>query len=267
MSEQPVVLGQDLGSWVPDPANPAFVANSQHSADLANENCDRAVTLAHKLSAELREAQDRINQLEREADGLCDQFLAEAKAVIHEVQSNADARVNRTIREADERIGRLRAEAQHQIGRLQNELAQATSGINQVKAEADSRIERIEIEANARVAGVEAEAKNRIDLVRRENEEKVIRLEADLTEAKNRADRAEEWLMRIRREIEDHLMPSVRAMRDGANPTNLSTRLTPSTRRALSRSSASAWFRCLWLRVAARGHSAVDEALTTPSNQ
>ena len=154
MSEQPVVLGQELGSWVPDPANPAFVANSQHSADLANENCDRAVTLAHKLSAELREAQDRINQLEREADGLCDQFLAEAKAVIHEVQSNADARVNRTIREADERIGRLRAEAQHQIGRLQNELAQATSGINQVKAEADSRIERIEIEANARVAGV-----------------------------------------------------------------------------------------------------------------
>ena len=101
MSKQSVALGQEFGSRVPDPADPAFVANLQDLADLANENCDRAVALAHKLSAQLREAQDRINQLEREADGLCDQFLAEAKAVIQEVQSNADARVNRTTREAD----------------------------------------------------------------------------------------------------------------------------------------------------------------------
>jgi hypothetical protein len=84
MSKQSVALGQEFGSRVPDPADPAFVANLQDSADLANENCDRAVALAHKLSAQLREAQDRINQLEREADGLCDQFLAEAKAVIQE---------------------------------------------------------------------------------------------------------------------------------------------------------------------------------------
>ena len=107
MSEQSVGLGQEFGSWDSDPADPAFVANLQQSANLANENCDRAVALAHKLSAQLREAQDRINQLEREADGLCDQLLAEAKAVMQEVQSNADARVNRTTRETDERIGRL----------------------------------------------------------------------------------------------------------------------------------------------------------------
>ena len=266
MSEQSVASGQEFGNRVPDPADPAFVANSQHSAELANENCDRAVALAHKLSVQLREAQDRINQLEREADGLCDQFLVEAKAVIREVQSNADVRVNRAIREGDERIARLRAEAQHQIGSLQRELAQATCGIDQVKAEADSRIEGIETEANARVAAMEAEAKKRIDLVQREKEDKVIRLEADLTEAKNRADRAEEWLMRIRRELDDHLMPSIAATRDGANPTNPSAWLTPSILRALSRSSASAWFRRLWLRVAAGGHSAVDKALT-PSNQ
>jgi F0F1-type ATP synthase membrane subunit b/b' len=56
------------------------------------------------LSAQLREAQDRINQLEREADELGEQLLVEARAIIQDVQSNADATVNRTIREADERI-------------------------------------------------------------------------------------------------------------------------------------------------------------------
>jgi len=251
MSKQSVALGQEFGSRVPDPADPAFVANLQDSADLANENCDRAVALAHKLSAQLREAQDRINQLEREADGLCDQFLAEAKAVIQEAQSNADARVNRTTREADGRIARLKAEAQIEIGRLQDEVVQATRGIEQVKAEADKYIERIKIEADARVAGVEAEAKKRIDLMQRENEHKVIRLEADLGEAKNRADRAEQWLVLIRREIEDHLMPSVTAMRDGPKPTNPASRLRSLTVPTPSRFSAITWFRRLWLRVTA----------------
>ena len=251
MSEQSVASGQEFGSRDSDPADPAFVANLQQSANLANENCDRAVALAHNLSAQLREAQDRINQLEREADGLFDQLLAEARAAIQEVQSNTDARVNRTIREADERIARLKAEAENQIGPLQNELAQATRGIDQVKAEADKRIERVKIEADARVAGVETEAKKRIDLMRRENEDKVLRLEADLTEAKNGADRAEQWLMLIRREIEDHLMPSVTVMRDGPKPTNPAARSRPLTAPTPSRSSASTWFRRLWLRVSA----------------
>src|SRR5271157_1593270 len=70
------------------------------SAKLANENCDRAVTLNQTLSAQLREAQDRINQLEREAAELGEQLLMEARAIIQEVQSNADGRVKRTIREA-----------------------------------------------------------------------------------------------------------------------------------------------------------------------
>ena len=104
MSEQSIASGQEFGSRDSDPADPAFVANLQQSANLANENCDRAVALAHKLSAQLQEAEDRINQLERERDGFFDQLLAEAKAAIQDVQSNADTRVNRTIREADERI-------------------------------------------------------------------------------------------------------------------------------------------------------------------
>ena len=87
--------------------------------------------------------------------------------------------------------------------------------------------------------------------MRRENEDKVLRLEADLTEAKNGADFAEQWLMLIRREIEDHLMPSVTVMRDGPKPTNPAARSRPLTAPTPSRSSASTWFRRLWLRVSA----------------
>ena len=49
-----------------DEAGQAIVAKIQKAAELANENCDRAMTLAHKLSMELRAAEDRINQLEAE---------------------------------------------------------------------------------------------------------------------------------------------------------------------------------------------------------
>jgi F0F1-type ATP synthase membrane subunit b/b' len=197
----------------------------------------------------LREAQDRINQLEREAEGVGDQLLAEAKAIIQEVRSDADARVNRTIRETEERIDRLKADAQNQIGRLQNELAQATRRIDQVKDEAGTRIESVKIEADARVDTADTEAKKRVDVIRRESEDKVLRLEANLTEAKNRADRAEQWLMLIRREIEDHLMP---AMRDGPKPTNSAARPRSLTLPTPSHSSASTWFQRLWLRVNSR---------------
>jgi len=241
MSEHPVPFGQAFGSRGSDPADP-IVANLQQSADLANENCDRAVALAQTLSAELQEAQNRINQLEREAEGLGDRLLAEAKAIIQEVRSNADARDSRTIREADERIDRLKAEAQDQIDRLQNELAQATHGIDQAKDEAGTRIETIKREADARVDAVETDAKKRIDVIRRENEDKVIRLEADLTEAKDRADRAEQWVILIRREIEDHLMP---AMRDGPKPSNSAARPRLLTLPTSLRSR----FRRLWFRV------------------
>jgi hypothetical protein len=47
-------------------AGQAIVAKIQRAAELANENCDRAMRLAHKLSMELRAAEDRINQLEAE---------------------------------------------------------------------------------------------------------------------------------------------------------------------------------------------------------
>jgi len=245
MSEQSIASGQEFGRRDSDPADP-IIANLQQAAKLANENCDRAVALNQTLSAQLRDAQDRINQLEREAHELSEQLLVEARAIIQEVQSNADCRIKRTLRETDERIDRLEAQAKTQISRLQNELAQATGGTDLVKAEAGKHVESIKMEANARVDAVETEAKKRIDVIRRENEDKVLRLEADLTQAKNRADGAEQWVMLIRREIEEHLMP---AMRDGPNPTSSLTRRRSSTVPTPSRSLASIWFRPLWLRI------------------
>jgi hypothetical protein len=49
-------------------AGEAIVAKIQKAADLSNENCDRAMKLAHKLSMQLRAAEDRINQLEAEVE-------------------------------------------------------------------------------------------------------------------------------------------------------------------------------------------------------
>jgi len=49
-------------------AGEAIIAKIKKAADLSNENCDRAMKLAHKLSMQLRAAEDRINQLEAEVE-------------------------------------------------------------------------------------------------------------------------------------------------------------------------------------------------------
>ncbi len=49
-------------------AGEAIIAKIQKAADLSNENCDRAMKLAHKLSMQLRAAEERINQLEAEVE-------------------------------------------------------------------------------------------------------------------------------------------------------------------------------------------------------
>ena len=50
----------------------AIVTKVQRAADLSTENCDRAMALAHKLSMQLRAAEDRISQLEAEVELLRD---------------------------------------------------------------------------------------------------------------------------------------------------------------------------------------------------
>ena len=211
----------------PVPADPALVAKLRQAAKLANENCDRAMALAHKLSTQLREAQSRINQ----HDGLFHRLRTESETAVVKLQSDADARVDRAKREADERIARVVADAENRVRRLQEELVQASdrvkveadAHIERIKIEADdsiaraeidadARVERMKIEADDRVARAEAEAKNR---GRVEMEGHFSRLKADLAQAELRADRAEQWLALIRREIEDNLMPSFPAKQKG----------------------------------------------------
>ena len=51
-----------------DDAGQAIVAQIRTAADLANQDCDRAMSLAHKLSMELRAAEDRAHQLQAEVE-------------------------------------------------------------------------------------------------------------------------------------------------------------------------------------------------------
>jgi hypothetical protein len=43
-----------------DDAGTALIVRLQQAAKVSNENCDRAMALAHKLSAELRDAEERV---------------------------------------------------------------------------------------------------------------------------------------------------------------------------------------------------------------
>jgi len=47
-----------------DRSGQAIVVLLQQAADTANTNCERALELAHKLSMQLRTAEDRIKELE-----------------------------------------------------------------------------------------------------------------------------------------------------------------------------------------------------------
>jgi hypothetical protein len=188
------------------PADPAFVAKLQQTAKLANENCDRATILAHTLSAQLREAQSRINQLEAEADGLADRMAAEAEAALAKLQADANTRAARTKQEADARVARVEAEAENRVCHLQGQLAQAQQLT--ARAKTDGQI------AQDRIARIEAEADERVSRMWAESEDRFIRLKADLAQAELRANRAEQWLALIRCEIEDHLLPSLAAMHD-----------------------------------------------------
>jgi len=53
---------------VVEEAGEAIIAKIQKAAELSNENCDRAMKLAHKLSMQLRAAEERISQLEAEVE-------------------------------------------------------------------------------------------------------------------------------------------------------------------------------------------------------
>jgi len=58
-----------------DESGNAIVAMLQKAADLSNDNCDRARTMANELSCQLRTTDDRINQLETEIEHFRDRAI------------------------------------------------------------------------------------------------------------------------------------------------------------------------------------------------
>ena len=70
----------------------AIVTKVQRAADLSTENCDRAMALAHKLSMQLRAAEDRINQLEAEVELLRDRAVR-AERWLQTIQKEIEERL------------------------------------------------------------------------------------------------------------------------------------------------------------------------------
>jgi predicted component of type VI protein secretion system len=70
----------------------AIVTKIQRAADLSNENCDRALALAHKLSIQLRTAEDRISQLEAEVELFRDR-AARAERWLQTIQNEIEEKL------------------------------------------------------------------------------------------------------------------------------------------------------------------------------
>jgi hypothetical protein len=64
--------GSPDATMVADDAGRGIVALVQKAADLAREDCDRAMDLAHRLSSELRAAEERAREFEAEANYFLD---------------------------------------------------------------------------------------------------------------------------------------------------------------------------------------------------
>src|SRR5258708_38442729 len=72
-----------------DDAGQAIVAQIRTAADLAKQDCDRAMSLAHKLSMELRAAEDRTHQLQAEVE-LCRDRAACAEEWLRTIQKEIE---------------------------------------------------------------------------------------------------------------------------------------------------------------------------------
>ena len=79
------------GSLVEE-AGEAIIAKIQKAADLSNENCDRAMKLAHKLSMQLRAAEEQINQLEAEIELFRDR-AARAEGWLQTIQNEIEEKL------------------------------------------------------------------------------------------------------------------------------------------------------------------------------
>ena len=69
----------------------AIVAMLQDAVDVAKQNCERAMDIAHKLSLKLREAEDRVAQLEGDIRHYQER-AARAEKWMHRIHSEIEDR-------------------------------------------------------------------------------------------------------------------------------------------------------------------------------
>ena len=90
-----------------DDAGQTIVAQIRQAAHLTKEDCDRAMSLAHKLSMELRAAEDRTHQMAaevehwRERAGRAEQWL---RTIQQEIEEKLLAR--RSLSVAEDAVSR-----------------------------------------------------------------------------------------------------------------------------------------------------------------
>jgi hypothetical protein len=166
------------------------------------------------LEDELAEAKDKSEQLGAEAAAQAEQIallhgeLTQAKQIARESSLEADARIEQIKKETDERIARKDADTEERLAHAHAEIEGTFA-----------RLEAEAAQAPQRADWAEAEAATQIELITREADERlkhVFRLETELTNASQRAERAEYWLSRIRHQIEGNVIPSFAAVREGA---------------------------------------------------
>ena len=77
---------------VVEEAGEAIIAKIQKAAELSNENCDRVMKLAHKLSMQLRAAEEQISQWEAKVELFRDR-AARAEGWLQTIQKEIEEKL------------------------------------------------------------------------------------------------------------------------------------------------------------------------------
>ncbi len=179
-----------------------------------------------RLEEEVTRWRQRAEIVQAEAEARVADITRETDARIAAIRDEAQKRVGRAEAEAEERLGLARAEVEQHFARLEGDLARARELADRAKVEADGRIDRVVRGVDERVARAEAdalaraqaEAERRHGQMRAEVEGHFTRLEEELARTHARAERAEQWLQLIQRQIEGHLLPTFAAAHDRMTP-------------------------------------------------
>ena len=98
--------GPPDATMVADDAGRGIVARVQKAADLAKTDCNRAMDLAHRLSSELRAAEERAREFEAQANYFRDraahaeEWLVRIRREVQETFFEAKEQQQRPVRES-----------------------------------------------------------------------------------------------------------------------------------------------------------------------